>query len=287
MIDPGRLRTLVATEERQYTEADSHLYALSVGFGADPMDLHELPYVGGTPDSQVVPSMASIFAGVILQLTEGCQLRRPELALHAEQRLEIFATLRAADQLSIRGTVSELIDRGEKGAQIAMSVDAFRKSDGVRVYRATYVTLARGDGGFTAEPAPSVVRRPALERPTPDWSWSYTTRADQALLYALNGDPNPIHVDPRAAQGAGFARPILHGLCTYGIACRGVLRCVYGHDPRSLRSFNARFSAPVIPGDTLLLDMWGNTTQLSFELKAVERNVVVLRDGRCGSEVYS
>jgi acyl dehydratase len=190
--------------------------------------------------------------------------------------------LRSADHLTIRGSISELIDRGDRGAQISMQADAFRTSDGTPVYRATYVTLARADGGFSHEPTPPKTRRPAVERPPPDWTCTCATRPDQALLYALNGDPNPIHTDPQAARSAGFARPILHGLCTYGIACRAVLASVYAFDSRALRRFDARFSAPVVPGDTLVVDMWGDAADLHFEVKAAERDVIVLRDGRCG-----
>lgn len=277
MIDPGQLKNLRAGERRRFTAIDSRLYALGVGFGGDPLDAAELPFVGGTGELKVVPTMVTVFGGVILELTESCRLRRPELALHAEQRLEVFEELHAADEFEIEGRITEVYDRGEKGAVICMTAEG-RRSTGQLAYRATYVTLARGDGGFGGRPPP---RRDSPElRPAPAGSWDYATRADQALLYSLNGDPNPIHLDPVVAAMAGFSRPILHGLCTYGIACRGLL-ARNGYDAARLRRFDARFTAPVIPGETLVVDTWGSGPEFSFEVTARERDMVVLKDGCC------
>lgn len=279
MIEPRRLLELRATDRHSYGEADSRLYALSVGFGADPIDAAELPFVGGASEQKAVPTMATTFARVVLELTAACRLSRPELALHAEQRLEMLAPLQPADEMVIAGSVTAVYDRGAKGAVIHMTADASRAADGTPVCRATYVTLARGDGDFGGEPPPAALREARSARP--DWTWRYATRPDQALLYSLNGDPNPIHVDPLTARRAGFERPILHGLCTYGIACRALLARCCDYTPSRMRRFDARFSAAVVPGDTLVVDISRAADGLRFEARAEERGVVVLKDGLC------
>jgi acyl dehydratase len=282
MIDPQRLLELEATARHAYTGVQSRLYALSVGFGDDPMSVAELPFVGGARECKAVPTMATIFGDVILELTSACRLSRPELALHAEQRLEMLAALEAADELTVTGRVTAVHDRGSKGALIHMTAEALRRSDATPVYRATYVTLARGDGGFGGDPPPSPAA-PAhgpVAGP-PEATWRYRTRPDQALLYSLNGDPNPIHLDPSIARQAGFERPILHGLCTYGIACRALLATACNHQPSRLRRLDARFTAPVVPGDTLAVDLWCAGDEVRFAVRAEERDVVVLKNGYC------
>ena len=107
------------------------------------------------------------------------------------------------------------------------------------------------------------------------------TRPDQALIFRLNGDRNPLHADPLTAAAAGFSRPILHGLCTYGIACRAVLQTICDYDPTLISGFDARFSAPVIPGDTITTEMWQDGNVVSFQCTAAETGTVVLRNGRC------
>ena len=113
----------------------------------------------------------------------------------------------------------------------------------------------------------------------PDISVDFSTREDQALLYRLNGDRNPLHSDPGVAKRAGFDRPILHGLCTYGITCRAVLQAVTGFDPDQIYSHQARFSSPVFPGDVITVDIWKDGKNISFEARVKARNVTVIRNG--------
>ena len=115
----------------------------------------------------------------------------------------------------------------------------------------------------------------------PDTSCILETRTDQALLYRLSGDRNPLHADPGLAQKVGFPVPILHGLCTYGTACRALLTTICDYDHTMIRGFDVRFSAPVYPGETIITDMWRDGNIVSFECRLKERDVVVIRNGKC------
>jgi acyl dehydratase len=107
------------------------------------------------------------------------------------------------------------------------------------------------------------------------------TRADQALLYRLNGDRNPLHAEPEFAKRAGFPAPILHGLCSYGIACRAVLASVCGYDPARIKSFDVRCTSPVFPGETLHTDIWVDGQIVSFRSRVEARGITSLSNGRC------
>ena len=140
-------------------------------------------------------------------------------------------------------------------------------------------TFARGDGGFggptEGQPEPHQV-------PTrsPDMTVDITTRPDQALLYRLSGDRNPLHSDPEFATRAGFKVPILHGMCTYGITCRGVLQTYADYDSTAFRRHAVRFSSPVFPGETITMDLWKDGNIISFEARVKARNVTVVKNGR-------
>ena len=114
----------------------------------------------------------------------------------------------------------------------------------------------------------------------PDKVVDITTRPDQALVYRLCGDRNPLHSDPEFAKKAGFPRPILHGMCTYGITCRGVLQTYADYDPAAFRQHAVRFSSPVYPGETVTMDLWKDGNVVSFEAKVKSRNVTVIKSGK-------
>ena len=265
-----------------YTRRDSRLYALSVGFGSDPLFEPELDFVTDRTSFKIVPSMASIFATVIIDLTEACELDHPELELHGEQKLEILQPLPDHAELEVTGSIPAIFDRGEKrGAEIHMQAEARIAGQGEPLYRATYVTIARGDGGFDGPPPEHrPVKRDIPDR-APDHVFRYPCRPDQALLYALNGDPNPIHTQPRIAATAGFRAPILHGLCTYGIACRALLATCCSFESNRIREFDARFSSPVTPGDLLVFDFWKEDNAILFQASNENDGRFVLKNGWC------
>lgn len=265
-----------------YSHKDSRLYALTIGMGADPLFEPELDFVTDRKGFKVVPSMACIFADVIMDLTQACKLDRPELALHGQQKLELLRPLPGAAQLEITGSIPALYDRGpDKGAEIHMQAEVRILGETDPLYRATYVTIARGDGGFGGQPPPVRAARRQIPGRAPDQTLTVQTRPDQALFYSLNGDPNPIHVQPRIARKAGFERPILHGLCTYGMACRALLATCADYDPDRIRTFDARFTAPVTPGDELVFEFWQEGSAVIFQVISKLMGRPVIKDGWC------
>jgi len=283
-IDVQRLKSWPFGEvEHTYTERDSALYALALGYGADPLDERALRYVYG-PELQAAPSMASVlgFPGQWMRDSRsGIDWMQ---VVHGEQRTRLHRPLPAAASVRARTRVKSIIDKGAgKGALVLMSRDIVDTASGTLLATVEQLNFCRGDGGFSASgqrsdevPAPA----PPMPQREADCVCDIETRPETALLYRLCGDMNPLHADPAVARAAGFARPILHGLATYGIAAHALLKMVVDHDSARLRSLEARFSAPVYPGETLRTEIWREGNGAVFRTKALERDVIVLNHGR-------
>ena len=262
-----------------YTDADTMLYALSIGMGNDPLNLRELPYVyeQGEP-LKTVPTLATVLVPEMFPVGLGWDYSR---ILNSEQRMRLYRPLPAAADLLINKRVVDAFDRGPKlGALILLEAEGRLASDDTVLFTMGCTIVARGDGGFGGPKGKGIppYRPPRRE---PDLSCDITTRQDQALLYRLTGDRNPLHADPAAARAVGFDRPILHGLCTFGVACKAVLQTICDYDYTLVREFDARFSTPVLPGDTITTDMWQEGNVVSFVCSVKEREAVVLRNGKC------
>ncbi|NUZ06131.1 MaoC family dehydratase N-terminal domain-containing protein [Schlegelella sp. ID0723] len=266
-----------------YTAKDTILYALGLGIGADPLDPVQLRF---TYERNLVamPTMAAVLA------SPGFWMRdRPELGIdytklvHGEQRVTLHRPLAPEGTLIGRSRVVGIADKGAgKGALMHVEKTLSDEASGALVATSEQVLFLRGDGGFANvgggdAPAPAL---PATPERAPDVELDLPTRPDAALLYRLSGDVNPLHVDPAFAARAGFARPILHGLATYGIAGWGLVRAFCDGDPARLTSIAARLSAPVYPGETLRLEAWREGGEVAFRCRVVERDVVVLSHGR-------
>jgi len=279
-IDYDKLMSLKSEgEEFTYTDRETMLYALGVGMGRDPMDETELKYVYEYPDMRTVPTMATVIAWGQRTLSQADL--NWLMIVHGEQRLELHRPLPKAATIVANGKVIGAVDKGaDKGALIISETEIFDKASGDKLCTLGSTIFARGDGGFggpsDGAPVPHVVPTRA-----PDMSCELETRADQALLYRLSGDRNPLHADPEFAKAAGFPRPILHGLCTYGTACRAVLKTACDYDHTRIKGFDVRFSAPVFPGETIITDMWKDGNVLSFECRLKERDATVIKNGKC------
>lgn len=262
----------------EYSERDSMLYALSVGMGRDPLNEDELPYVFEGGAIRTVPTQACVVARANLLLNAG--LDRTKI-LHGEQRLVLHRPLPSSAKLVASARIAEAYDKGAgKGAIVYVETVIKEVGKEGPLITLLNTTFARGDGGFGG---PSGSGRTPHDMPqrAPDLSGVAETRADQALLYRLNGDRNPLHADPALAARVGFKAPILHGLCSYGVACREILKRVCKYDHTKIREFDVRFTSPVYPGETIETDMWVDGDTVSFRCRVRERNVVVLNNGRC------
>jgi acyl dehydratase len=258
---------------------DTALYALSLGAGQDPMDAEDLRFVTEGAAMRALPSMAVVLG------YPGFWLRDPATGVdavrlvHGEQSVELHAHLPTEGEVIGRSRVTGLVDRGAgKGALLYSERVILDAATGTKLATLGQTTFLRGDGGFGGPDGP--VRKPAPEpEGAPEIVLDLPTRPEMALLYRLNGDHNPLHSDPGIAAKAGFPRPILHGLATFGVVGRALLRVVCGNDTARFGRMDCRFSAPVFPGETIRTEIWPTTGGAAFRARVVERDVVVVGNG--------
>jgi len=280
-IDPEALRQWpIAEIKHTYTVRDTMLYALGLGCGADPLDENQLQFVY-EGRLQALPSMAVVLGYPGFWLGDPATGADWKKVLHGEQVLEVFKPLPAAATVIGRSRVTGLFDKGkEKGAVLVSERDVIDKSSGEVLCRLTSTTMLRGDGGFGGPSGPLPAPHPLPDR-APDQTTGIATLPQAALIYRLSGDYNPLHADPAVARSVGFEKPILHGLCTFGVVCRALLDAVCGNDPSRLRKMQVRFSSPVYPGETIVTEIWKEAGGVvSFRAKVKERDLVVINNGR-------
>jgi len=246
-VDPSFVGKKLTPVKAEHTQRDVMLYALGVGCGTN-----ELPFTYER-DLKVLPTFAVIPAFPAMLNLGGAMQVNPMMILHGEQRIELHAPIPTEGTITTTPTIKAMYDKG-KGALVVVETESVDEK-GRLLFRNTSGIFARGEGGFGGDRGPSGPKNVAPDR-KPDKSVSFKTRPDQALLYRLSGDMNPLHADPDFAKMAGFDRPILHGLCTFGFAGRAVLQAYCGDDPARLKSFEVRFSGVVFPGETITTDMW-------------------------------
>ncbi|MCP5374111.1 MAG: MaoC family dehydratase N-terminal domain-containing protein [Hyphomicrobiales bacterium] len=279
-IDPDTIYNWPFPEvEQTYTTKDAILYALGIGLGHDPLDEAELHYVFEEDGFSAVPTMSIIVAW------PGFWVRDPrsgidwKKVLHGEQGMRLHRPLPAEATVVGRTRVVDILDKGaDKGALLYIERTLTDKATGDLLATLTSTTFARGDGGFGGKPGPQPEPHRLPER-EPDAVCDLRTLPQQALIYRLSGDPNPLHADPKTATAAGFKAPILHGLCSLGVAGHAVLRTYCGYDARRFKSLRLRFASPVYPGETIRTEMWRDGDEVSFRSKVLERDIVVLNNG--------
>ncbi|HUI17346.1 MAG TPA: MaoC/PaaZ C-terminal domain-containing protein [Alphaproteobacteria bacterium] len=265
--------------EQAFTARETILYALGVGLGNPPDDRDQLPFVY-EKGLKALPTMGVVlgYPGFwIKDPATGIDWRR---VLHGEQGLELLAPLPAAGTVIGRTRVTGLIDKGKaRGALMFSEREVIDKASGALLCRLSQTAVLRGDGGFGGPEGPVPPPHPIPER-RPDLVCELPTVPQAALIYRLSGDDNPLHADPAIASAAGFPRPILHGLCTFGVVGHALLKCACGYRPECLKSMRLRFSAPVFPGEAIRTEMWREEGVLSFRAKVLPRDVVVINNGR-------
>lgn len=265
-----------------YTQRDTMLYALGVGLGADPLDAGQLRFVF-EKDLQVLPSMVAVLG------TPGFWWRDARTGadwvklVHGEQRIQIFRPLPAAATLVANNRVVSLTDKGPgKGAIAVIERDIYESGNTQPLARTTQVTFLRGDGGFSersgkSDAGPEAL--PGVPETAPDIELELPSLEQAALIYRLSGDYNPLHADPEVARAAGFPRPILHGLCTFGMAAHAIVKSCCGYDAARIKAMAVRFTAPVYPGETIKFQLWQRDRKMHLRARIDARDIVVLNNG--------
>ncbi|TDL10209.1 dehydrogenase [Mycolicibacterium obuense] len=270
-IDPNAVGVTTPAQTFRWKDRDTLLYALGVGAGT--ADLAYTTENSHDIAQQVLPTYAVIAcspfaaAGVIGSFDFS-------KLLHGSQSVRLFAPLPAAGELSVVNEVADIQDKGEgKNAIVMLKATGSDPATGQAVAETVTTLVIRGAGGFGGQPG-SRPAAPEIPDREPDATVALPTREDQALLYRLSGDRNPLHSDPWFAGLAGFPKPILHGLCTYGVAGRALVAELGAGDATRLTAISARFTSPVFPGETLTTSIWRTA-----EGRAVFRTEAAAPDG--------
>src|SRR6478752_8882918 len=279
-IDYDRLLALeIPDVEHSYTEKDAILYALGLGLGQDPLNEDELAFVY-EKNLKALPTFA------LVQGYSPYWLRNPDSGVnwtkvvHGEQGLTLHKPVKTQGTVIGRTRIVEVIDKGEgKGALVFSERKITDKADGALLATLTQTTFCRADGGFGGPPRESPPSHKVPER-APDLVCDLETRPEMALLYRLSADLNPLHADLDVAKAAGFPRPILHGLGTFGVVGHALLKSVCNYDPTRFAAMSGRFSAPVFPGETIRTEIWRDGNVVSFRALVPERNIVAMSNGR-------
>ncbi|HEX7166782.1 MAG TPA: MaoC/PaaZ C-terminal domain-containing protein [Acidimicrobiales bacterium] len=260
--------------ERSWTSKDALLYALGVGAGVQDPTGFELEFT--TENSSGVNQRALPTIGVVLGGL-GAGMRNvgtfnPAFLVDGGRTIEIHKEIPVEGTLKTRGRVTGVYDKGS-GAVIATESESVDAKTEELLFTLKANVFIRGEGGFGGDRGPSE----KIEFPTsaPDHEVTYQTREDQALLYRLSGDRNPLHSDPEFAKLAGFPKPILHGLCTYGFTGRALLHALCGSDPANFKRMEGRFSKPVFPGEALTVRMWVDGDNALFQTVNPNGDVVL------------
>jgi len=259
-------------------DRETILYALGIGMGRDPLDRAELPFVW-EKSLRAVPTMATVVASSRLILNDlPIDLAK---VVAAEQSVALHRPMPAGCATAVSDCrVAQVWDKGEaKGAMIAIENVLKSAPDGDTIATIVTTLFARGDGGCGApiegQPAPHVP-----PQRDPDREIEIETRVDQPLLYRLSGDRHPLHIDPDFVQTVGFPRPIMHGLCTFGITCRAAMAVFADNDPNRIAGHQARFAGVLFPGETITMRLWRDDDIVSFEATAKDRGTRVISNGR-------
>ncbi|EKT4502775.1 MULTISPECIES: MaoC family dehydratase [Pseudomonas] len=277
-IEVEKLLSYPIPEVRQrLTREQTAFYALSVGLGADPMDERQLRFVDYRRDLRALPSLALVLGHPGFWLGDERSGVNPRHVVHGEQELTLHAELPVEGEVIGETRVVGVVDKGPgQGALLYIRKEVREAQDGQLLATALNTIFVRGGGGFGGD---SQTLRPSRAQPEgePDWFVDLPTRPEQALYYRMNGDDNPLHADPSVASASGFSQPILHGLCTFGVVGHALVKALADYDAGLLRSMALRFSAPVLPGETIRTEIWRDG---AFRARVLERDTLVVTHGQ-------
>jgi len=279
-IDYDKLLALrIPDAEHSYGAKDTMLYALGVGLGHDPTDRAQLDFVY-EKNLKALPTFACLlgYPGFwVRDLDTGIDWVK---IVNGEQGFTLNTSVKPRGTVVGRTRIVDVIDKGTgKGAVVYTERKITDKTSGELIATVTQTTFCRADGGFGGPPREGPPSHKVPER-APDLACDLGTRPEMALVYRLSADLNPLHADLDVAKAAGFPRPILHGLGTFGVVGHALLQSVCGYDPTRVRSFAGRFSSPVFPGETIRTEFWRDGDIVSFRASVPDRNVVVMNNGR-------
>jgi acyl dehydratase len=259
-----------------YGARDCIIYALGIGLGMDPLDQGQLKFVY-EKNLVAFPTMASTL-GWMGRLTNPEYGIDERMVVLADQRVVLHRPLASEATLISRPYVKEIIDKGAGNAAIIQTTRDLTMEDGTLVATVEGSALARKHGGFggkvTQSPEP-----PAIPARDPDSVCDLATPPNLAQIFRLTGDTNPLHIDPERAKVAGFPRPILHGMASFGVAAHAILRTFADYQPERLANIEARFARPVFPGETVRTEMWRDGSDIAFRCRTVERGEVAIDNG--------
>ena len=232
----------------EYNDRDVMLYALGVGATTDELSFVYEKELNVLPTFAVIPAFPALMSiGSVLEFN-------PAMLLHGEQRIELRGPIPTSGKLTTQAKITAIYDKGS-GAVVVIDAETKDESGGV-LFANTFGVFLRGEGGFGGERGPSASKKNVPPGRAPDHTIEDKIPLNQAAIYRLSGDRNPLHIDPDFAKMAAFDRPILHGLCTFGYAGRAVLNAACGGDPARLKDFEVRFAGVAYPGETIVTEIW-------------------------------
>ena len=284
-INPDAVGAESEPSEISWTKWDAVIYALGVGCGVD--ELQFATHDTASSPQQVLPTFAVVAGGgEHARQKDGTGAMASQASLfskmgtfnfamlvHGEQGVALEAPIPPEGTAQVTSKIVGMYDKGS-GAVVALEGTAVDPNTGDVRWRTTSSIFLRGEGGWGGDRGPSGARNVAPDR-APDHQVSYETQTNQALIYRLSGDLNPLHSDPDFASMGGFDRPILHGLCSYGFTGRALLHALCAGDPARFGSMEARFSTPVFPGDTLTVKMWVDGNECLFRTERQNGDIVI------------
>lgn len=278
-LDANRLLNKNFPPVRQtYTTKDCMLYALGIGMGIDPLDEECLRFVF-EENLKVMPSQSVMMAHPGFWAREDDTGLDWLKVLHLGQEIIMHRPFPSEGTVEAKTRITEVTDKGERIGALIVSDRVVRDvATGEDICTLVTTILARGNGGFGGE-RKSTPKTDLIPKTEPDIVCDLPTLPQQALIYRLSGDFNPLHASPDAARAAGFKAPILHGLCTMGVATHALLKSCCDYDTSRFKRMRLRFSAPVYPGETIRTEIWNNGNEMTFLCKSVEQGKIVINNG--------